>query len=65
MKKGIFIPNVEMPRVCHECFAFHYEWGDYDPDVYCEITGEELEDATKRGDECPLVEMSEQKERSE
>ena len=60
MTKGIFIPNVEMPRVCHKCFAFHYEWGDYDPDVYCEITGEELEDATKRGDECPLVEMSEQ-----
>ena len=34
MRKGIFIPNVEMPRVCHECFAFHYEMGDYEADVF-------------------------------
>lgn len=59
MTKGLFIPNVEIPKVCPECFAFHYETGDYEADVYCEITGEELEDPTKRGDECPLVEMNE------
>ena len=58
MSKGIFIPNVEKPKVCYECFAFHYEWGDWQPDVYCKITNEELEEVTRVGDECPLVEIN-------
>lgn len=53
---GVYIPKIEKPKVCSECFAFQYEHGDYEPDVYCGITKEELYDAAGVGKECPLVE---------
>lgn len=53
----IAIPNMSKPKVCHECIAFRYEQGDYEPDVYCEITKEELFDATAIPTDCPLIEI--------
>lgn len=53
----IAIPNISKPKVCHECIAFRYEQGDYEPDVYCEITKEELFDATAIPTDCPLIEI--------
>lgn len=52
---GIYIPKIEKPKGCHECFAFQYEHGDWEPNVYCGITKEELYDATRVGTECPLL----------
>ena len=53
----IAIPNMDKPKVCHECIAFSYEQGDYEPDVYCEITKEELFDATSIPNDCPIIEI--------
>ena len=52
---GVYIPKIEKPKVCSECFAFQYEHGDWEPNVYCGITKEELYDATRVGNECPLL----------
>lgn len=52
---GVYIPKIEKPKGCHECFAFQYEHGDWEPNVYCGITKEELYDATRVGAECPLL----------
>ena len=54
---GVYIPNMSKPKVCHECIAFRYEQGDYEPDVYCEITKEELFDATAISTDCPLIDI--------
>ena len=53
----IAIPNMEKPKVCHECIAFRYEQGDYEPNVYCGITKEELFDAKTIPNDCPLIEV--------
>ena len=54
---GIYIPNIEKPKVCHECIAFRYEQGDYEPNVYCEITKKELFDAKAIPTYCPLIDI--------
>lgn len=53
----IAIPNMELSKLCHECIAFRYEQGDYEPNVYCEITKKELFDAKAIPTDCPLIDI--------
>lgn len=48
---GVYIPDMEMPKNCLYCYFFAYGC--------CELANEYVENATKRRDDCPLIEAVE------
>lgn len=55
----VAIKDFEMPRSCNQCKL--YELGSYDGDLYCFLTGENVDDMMEhRHKDCPLVEVEDE-----